>query len=804
MRLEEIREVSLSPDGEWLAYVLKRSKVSSAFHGAPNLVNNDHADIWIARVSGGQPQNVTNGAVDDSGYWAPKWSPDGMRLAMLSTKGGNVRVWLWTRSSKRLEMLTDHSVDPVVGPDATWDPYVWISNHQLLVKVLPLGQRPLALAAYTRVAEITAREWAKAWKGQEPTASALDSGTQVDIKTRPQGQILIIHINSRTQQLVSTGANFGQAVLSPDKSRLAFLKQVDVWQPDPNKSVTRIMPVVYQVMITELREPSRTYLVQGVREVLQGSLLWSPDGNELALIGTTSESTASDSTDLAVFRCRIADFTCRSVTATTKDLDYYKQNRVGKALMWIGKNELLVFAGSTGTSTQGYGRPQQTRWPWLGIDDKGQLYSFFRKMKGSPPSQFLPEAKAETVIGLIDGGVWRIGSDGQAIENLTSDFKPRISSLVWPDLQSSDAKVRNTLIFRVNLASTDELYILDIKSREVKQLMKPSPEASLVAFNSEKETAVFRSDLAGTCLWAKDARAKEFWSVVETNTFLRDIQPGKLRKIEYRSLDGQELKGWLILPYGYKEGTRLPLVTWVYAGIVYTDAPPQQYPFGQQDVLNPQLLAAHGYAVLLPSMPLKPYGEIEDPYMQLTKGVLPAVDKLVDLGIVDPKRMGVMGWSYGGYSVYGLITQTNRFQAAIAGAGVSNLVSLYGTFSAFDGRSRYDTHAHEDPFRMWNVETQAMGGPPWKTLGRYLRNSPINYADRVETPLMIIHGDLDTIVGIEQAEEFFTALYRQNKRAMLLRYWGEWHGINSPANVRDMWQRIYAWFDEYLAPQDKP
>ena len=796
MRLEEVGKISLSPDGEWLAYVVKRSKASSVFYGRPNLVNNDHADVWIAPVAGGKSQNVTNGAIDGSGYWAPKWSPDGQRLAMLSTKGGNVRLWLWSKLSGRLEMLSERALDPTAGPNATWDPYTWISDQQLVAAVLPPGERPLSMAAYTRVADITAREWAKAWKGQEATASVLDSGAPISIYSRPQGQLLMIDVNSGTARLVTTGASFGQAVLSPDNSRLAFLKQVDVWHPHPAKDVTRITPVIYQVMITELQGALRTRTLTGVREVLQGSLLWSPDGNELALIGYDKEPSASDTSDLAVFRCALADGTCRAVTDRARDLDSFKQNRVGKALMWVGRNELLLFAGASGTSPQTYGRPQRVR--WLGIDKKGRLHDFFEAMKDSPPSQFVPESDGKNLIGIVDGSIWRIGTNGQAIQNLTSGFSSKITSIAWPDLQSPDAMVKDVLIFRVRHDSTDDLYQFDVKSGDVKPLMKPSPEASLVAFNSEKRTSVFRADVAGTYLWAKDARGKEFVTIVETNTFLRDIRPGELRKIEYRSLDGQELKGWVILPYGYQEGKRFPMVAWVYPSTVYGDTPPRPYPSSQQDVLNPQLLAAHGYAVLLPSMPLKPYGELEDPYLQFAKGVLPAVDKLVDLGIADPKRVGVMGWSYGGYSVYGLITQTNRFRAAIAGAGLSDLVSLYGTFAAFDGRSRYDANAHEDPFRMWNVETMAMGAPPWKDLGRYLRNSPISYVDRVETPLMIIHGDLDPVVGIEQAEEFFTALYRQNKRARFVRYWGEWHGIESPANIRDAWQRIFAWFDEFL------
>jgi dipeptidyl aminopeptidase/acylaminoacyl peptidase len=92
-----------------------------------------------------------------------------------------------------------------------------------------------------------------------------------------------------------------------------------------------------------------------------------------------------------------------------------------------------------------------------------------------------------------------------------------------------------------------------------------------------------------------------------------------------------------------------------------------------------------------------------------------------------------------------------------------------------------------------------LGGPPWHDYWRYLRNSPILYVDRVNTPLMMIHGDLD-FIALSQAEEFFTALYRQGKPARLVRYWGEDHIISSPANVADSWDRILQWFDMHRKP----
>ena len=121
--------------------------------------------------------------------------------------------------------------------------------------------------------------------------------------------------------------------------------------------------------------------------------------------------------------------------------------------------------------------------------------------------------------------------------------------------------------------------------------------------------------------------------------------------------------------------------------------------------------------------------------------------------------------------------------------GWSNLTSHYGTF---DARRRYDTFPHEHrsaPFLAETGQTR-MGQPPWRDPDRYIRNSPLFHVERVMTPVLIIQGDLD-FVEIRQGEEFFTALYRENKKARFVRYWGEAHTIQSPANIRDMWERIF-------------
>lgn len=147
----------------------------------------------------------------------------------------------------------------------------------------------------------------------------------------------------------------------------------------------------------------------------------------------------------------------------------------------------------------------------------------------------------------------------------------------------------------------------------------------------------------------------------------------------------------------------------------------------------------------------------------------------------------------------GLIAQTNRFRAAVASAAYSNLASLYGTF--------YGEYRHGDGgnpqraqvLRMLQFERGYYGAdaPPWEQPERYRTNSPIWRVADVQTPLMLVHGEMD-FIPIQQAEEFFTALYRRDKRVSLVRYGGEGHTIADRTNVLDLWRRLAAWLEETM------
>jgi dipeptidyl aminopeptidase/acylaminoacyl peptidase len=200
------------------------------------------------------------------------------------------------------------------------------------------------------------------------------------------------------------------------------------------------------------------------------------------------------------------------------------------------------------------------------------------------------------------------------------------------------------------------------------------------------------------------------------------------------------------------------------------------------------LLATRGYAVLLPDSPQ----HVGTSMLDLAKSVLAGVNRVVDMGIADSARLGVMGQSNGGYSTLSLIVQTKRFKAALEMDGPGNLVGLYG---AMDSQGAAFGTALERVF-------DAMGGTPWEFRDRYIENSPVFYLDRIETPLLVVHGENDNYVPSFLAAEVFVGLRRLGRQVEYARYQGSGHdpAVWSYPNQLDLCNRMIAWFNQYLKP----
>jgi dipeptidyl aminopeptidase/acylaminoacyl peptidase len=253
------------------------------------------------------------------------------------------------------------------------------------------------------------------------------------------------------------------------------------------------------------------------------------------------------------------------------------------------------------------------------------------------------------------------------------------------------------------------------------------------------------------------------------------------------------LRGALLLPPDFEDGWRVPLILHIYPGLDLSSEI-HRWDAVASGVLHLQLLASRGYAVLMPGLPSAAEAVIPD-WTGFAGGLLTGVNEAIRLGIADETRVGVMGHSGGGTAVNRLITETTRFGAAVSSAGAADVASFFGQL-------RVDAGGAGEAFGLHNMEGQC-GGPPWARPQAYVAASPIYARDRVETPLLLIHGTEDDAVGVEQAGEMFVGLRLLGKSATLLRYHGEGHNPVEfgEANRRDVVARVLAWFDEHLRHQ---
>ena len=248
----------------------------------------------------------------------------------------------------------------------------------------------------------------------------------------------------------------------------------------------------------------------------------------------------------------------------------------------------------------------------------------------------------------------------------------------------------------------------------------------------------------------------------------------KSELVSYRDADGKVLYGVLRYPVNYEKGKRYPTVFEIYETF-----------FDNGFNGRAAFLANHGYAVFHPSVNLV----VGRPGEAWVKGVTAAANRLIDMGVADPDRLGVHGTSYGGYATVLLLTQTDRFKAAVNISGKVDMVSFYTDSPRLGVRN---THAPEK-------SQDRIGGTLWEYPERYLEHSAVLRADRITTPLLCITGDQDPNVPASQSREIYYALRRLGKEVEWVRYVNGAHRPpNSVAESIDFEQRILAWYDKYL------
>ncbi len=288
--------------------------------------------------------------------------------------------------------------------------------------------------------------------------------------------------------------------------------------------------------------------------------------------------------------------------------------------------------------------------------------------------------------------------------------------------------------------------------------------------------------------YATDALLRDGKRLTEANPQQKDFlwSSGSVL-LDYTSAKGDKLQAALFLPAGYEKGRRYPTLVYYYEKM---SQQLNRYALPSANGFNKSVYTSNGYAVLMPDITYK----INDPGLSAVWCVLPAIDAAVAAGVVDRAKVGLQGHSWGGYQTAFLVTQAD-FAAAVAGAPLTNMISMYSSIYFNSGSANQP---------IFESSQGRFKGGYWDNLEAYQRNSPVYYADRVQTPLIILHNDKDGAVDWNQGIEYYNTLRRLKKPVVMLQYVGENHGLRKPANQKDYTVRMKEFFDHHLMGRRAP
>lgn len=419
-----------------------------------------------------------------------------------------------------------------------------------------------------------------------------------------------------------------------------------------------------------------------------------------------------------------------------------------------------------------------------------------------PPSyQVLGWSKDNASVLLSDGwDIWKVQVDGGAAVNLTVNGKKdqiryRNINTTW----TLPAGRRSASVVTGGIDLTKPLYVNtygEWTKKEGVSRVEPNKAGATAIFFEPASFAVQKARDAETYVMTRQTFTEypNYWlagpdlrparQLTDANPQMKEIAWSSGTKlIDYVSDKGDKLQAAMYLPANYDPSKKYPMLVTIYEkrsqGLNRFASP------SETRAPDPSQYTSNGYIVLDPDIVYK----LNDPGMSAVWCVIPAVKAAIATGSVDEKKIGLWGHSWGGYQTAFLVTQTDIFSAAIAGAPLTNMVSMYG--SVYWNTGSTDAGIFESSqgrFKGSFIENHEA----------YIRNSPVFFADKVKTPLIILHNDKDGAVDFNQGITYFNTLVNQKKDVILLEYMGENHGLARPANQKDYAGRMREFFDYHL------
>ena len=529
-------------------------------------------------------------------------------------------------------------------------------------------------------------------------------------------------------------------------------------------------------------------LTKGKRGVQ--SYTWSPDGKQIAFLAPEPTTDAEEKKTKDKDDARVADKDTKLARLWLVDVASGKERQLTKDRWRVSDAEwmpdgsrLIVEATKTPESDANTNRIYS-----LSVAD-GALTELAAPKGPFGQLRVSPDGKTLAFIGSrVDGpsphDLFVMPVAGGDAKNLTAMQLDRtVGAYKWVSSRGIWSISQNGFKTELILVqpSSEVMHLTEISSNV--RAFDSGPEG-ILAFSSSSATQAEELYLRGP-YDAKHVAPSAFAinvpkpdQVSHFNGSWKDYALEKPEMVKYKSFDGLEIEGALLRPANYTAGTRVATIVLVHGGP--TGA------WGDSIETWGQLLAAHGFAVFYPNIRGSTgYGH---KFIEMNRGdwgggdfkdVMAGVDYLIAQGIADPDKLGIGGWSYGGYMSEWAITQTKRFKAAVSGAGLSNLASEFGT----ENGPAYDEWFY---------------GTPYENLDGFMKSSPVKYLKNAQTPTLILQGDADTTDPIGQSEELYRGLKHYGVETEMVIYPREPHGLREEKHLVDRLNRIVAWYESHL------
>ncbi len=476
--------------------------------------------------------------------------------------------------------------------------------------------------------------------------------------------------------------------------------------------------------------------------------------------------------------------------ALKKVRNYSGVSSDGTRLLYFDDGQYLVYDIASGQSTN---ITKAVPTSFVNADDDHNVVK--------PPVPPLGWTKDGDAVLLSDGwDIWKVPMSGTAV-NLTANGKKdsiryrRIQRLD-PDERGIDLSVPRYVDMFGELSKKGGLARLEPGKTGVQPLLWADAAFSRLAKAKNAETYLYTRETynAPPDYYVTDALLKDGKKITALDKQLEPFEWSSGSQIvDYTATLGKggatrKLQGSLFLPANYQKGKSYPTLVYIYEKLSQGH---NQFSAPTANGFNKSVYTSNGYAVLQPDITYR----LNDPGMSAVWCVSAAVKAAVATGVVDPKHVGLQGHSWGGYQTAFLVTQTNLFAAAIAGAPLTNMVSMYSLIYKNTGGTNQ---------AIFETSQGRFLGGYWDNWDAYYRNSPVNFAKNVTTPLVILHNDKDGAVDFTQGVEYYNTLRRLGKKVVMLEYPGENHGLAKPANQQDYTVRMKEFFDHYLMGKAAP